>query len=372
MRAIRWISGVRTRFLTIIFVLAMLCCPMQRTQAAGMPVIDIESILTSINNFMTEVQHINREINKWTAEATRVATAAKALSEGDWRNGIEGLLSAATSITGNIEGYIGTTIGMETMQAINSLWDTGMGVIDLYNSTMAGLDRVLENGDRIQDMMDEGASGFDIFNEVMGGISDSSSFLFNTINRATDAIVTNTLITTGKFAAAVNEGAGTAEKVQKYNEQIENNNQEIAKKTQEMMNALQNGETTTAEQLKIDIENLKEQNDNLLAAIEGEAQKLAWAIDAEDQMTLARANAAKAVSERMFQSYQNRVTSAMEKAAGSEENWISFLEELSKQLPSAGGGSIDKNLDLQIENLNLYFEMRADWEEEGSSSNNGN
>ncbi len=369
MRAIRWISGVRTRFLAIIFVLAMLCCPVQRTQAAGMPVIDIESILTSINNFMTEVQHINREINKWTAEAQRIATAAKALSEGDWRGGVDGLLSAATSIAGEIDVIAGTTGGMETMQALNSLWDTGMGYMDTYNSLASQWEKQVDAFNMAAESVNEGGNGFDLFNTITDAYSDTLSQGLSMINRATDAFVTSTLITTGKFAAVVNEGAGTAEKVQQYNDKITENNQTIAEKTRELQNALSNGEETTAEQLKVEIENLNKANDQLLKLIEVQSQKLAWAIDAEDQLTLARAEAASNANDRLFKSYQDRAVATMRRAVGSDENWEKFTEAVKDEMDLPENSTDAQIVEAQLANLSLYFEMRATWENNGSGSN---
>lgn len=376
MRAIRWISGVRTRFLALIFVLAMLCCPIQRTQAAGMPVIDIESILTSINQFMSEVQHINREISKWTAEAQRIATAAKALSEGDWRSGVDGLLSSATSIAGEIDAIAGITGGMETMQALNSLWDTGMGYMDTYNSLSSQWEKQLDAFNMAAESVNEGGNGFDIFNTITDAYSDTLSQGLSMINRATDAFVTSTLISTGELAGFINEASGTAEKVQQYNDKIAENNQAIAEKTRELQNALSNGEETTAEQLQVDIEMLNKANDQLLKLIEVQAQKLAWAIDAEDQLTLARAEAASNANDRMFQAYQDKAVAAMRRAVGDDENFEKFTEAVKDEMNLPENSSDAQIVEAQLANLSLYFEMRATWEnagngDSGSGSNGG-
>lgn len=337
----------RTLLLTL-FAVLLLFCPVQQTHATGMAVMDIQAILTAINNFQSTLQQYQRQIQQWTAEAQRIATAAKAISEGQYQQGIQGLLASANSIANNLNTYLGDSTALEIMQAINAGYEWGVDMRDFSDLLDQSTDK-LESLYGDLDFSD--SSGWDVVNDVLDTTMQTVNTVGYVTNRGIDAIARNTAVVMGETAGALNQATGISDKVRELQEQITKNQQDIANKTNELQRAIRNGEDATAEGLQLEIDTLEKNNDMLIDQMQSYSNQLQMAIDAEDQATAAKAEQIAKMEAMIRNNYQTTVIKTMEQVAGNDETWLSFVEEVSD-----GNMNSDQS-EIMLNSLESYYNI---------------
>lgn len=353
----------RRALLLTLFAVLLLFCPVQQTHATGMAVMDIQAILTAINNFQSTLQQYQRQIQQWTAEAQRIATAAKAISEGQYQQGIQGLMASANSIASNISTYMGDSTALEIMQAINAGYEWGMDMRDFA-------DTLSESGDKLGalfgDLDFSDSSGWDIVNDVLNTTMQTVNTVGFVANQGIDAIARNTAVFIGETAGAINQAMGISDKVRELQEQITKNQQDIATKTSELQRAIRNGEDATAQGLQLEIETLEKNNDMLIEQMQSYSDKLKMALDAEDQTTAAKAEQIAKAEAMIRNNYQSTVLKTMEQVAGDDETWLGFIEEVNKGNENS---SNEAQNEVMLNSLETYFNMLKTKKAESQENN---
>lgn len=341
----------RRVMLLALFALLLLFCPVQKTHATGMAVMDIQAILTAINNFASTLQQYQRQIQQWTAEAQRIATAAKAISEGQYQQGIQSLLASANSIANNLNTYLGDSTALEIMQAINAGYEWGTDMRDFSDL----LDQSTDKLEALYGDLDfSNSSGWDVVNDVLETTMQTVNTVGYVTNRGIDAIARNTATVMGETAGAINQVSGISDTVREIQTQIEGNRQDIAEKTNELQRAIRNGEDSKAEGLQLEIDTLEKSNEMLIDQMQSYSNQLQMAIDAEDQATAERAEQIANAEAMIRETHQNSVVRTMRKVAGDDQNWMSFVEEVSRGKED----SLDSNqTDIMLSSLEAYYNM---------------
>lgn len=122
--------GLRKKFAVVVAVVVLGA----GSVSANMPVIDISSIMTSIQQFVTDVGHMKQEVMKWTNEAKKALKAAQAITKGDFRSFVQGMqqMNALVVKYGNLSD------GMRDVLADEDATGAGLvSLFDKYESIMA-------------------------------------------------------------------------------------------------------------------------------------------------------------------------------------------------------------------------------------------
>ena len=359
-------SKTRKTFLIVIFALMLVAVPVQKTQAAGMAVMDIQAILTAINNFASTLQQYQRQISQWTAEAQRIATAAKAISEGQYQQGIQGLLASANSVAGNLNTYLGSSTGLEIMQAINSGYEWGIDMRDFSDL----LDQSTDELESLYGNLDfSNSSGWDVVNDVLDTTLSTVDTVGYVTNRGIDAVARNTATVVGESVGAINQASGLSDRVREAQEKLSKNQQEMADKYNELQRAISRGEESKAEGLRVEISTIEEENDLLMAELEGYQNQLKMALDAEDQM-LAQKTLQLARTESMLRAtHQSKVINAMQKVAEDDQTWMEFVEEVYDKY---GDDVYAQRDEVMLESLEDYYAVMKSKKAETAEASQGN
>lgn len=231
--------------------------------ATGMPVIDISSITESITQFVTTVQQYNRQIQQWKSEYERLEKAAKQIAQGDYQSVISGL----ASITGQISKW---NIGSTAQDVFNNFSNGVLNFDSFYKSAStlySDMSAIARATSRILQNREKNGEGYSMLNNTLAGLVDLSNFATATVTR-TAAVPLKALDTYENIQniLATLELLEKDDPLGKMDQQLE----ELQKKKTELVDnqkkALDEGNSTQAEQYALLAKEVDEKITNLAAS----------------------------------------------------------------------------------------------------------
>lgn len=249
------------KILLFIMIVTLACTSLSAT---GMPVIDISSITESITQFVTTVQQYNRQIQQWKSEWERLERAAKQISSGDYQSVISGL----ASITGQISRW---NVGSTAQDVFRNFHG---GVLNFdnfykkYSSYSSDISAIWDRANSIIQNRYNGNNGFSVIYNAIG----SGATMSNAVSQTTSTTARIPLAALRTYENWQNV-LGALDLLEKDNptEEMEKSikalQEEKDKLQRDQKTALDDGNTTLAQQKELLLQSVKEQIDELNAAI---------------------------------------------------------------------------------------------------------
>lgn len=219
--------------ISLIFIIFALS--LNPVAAMGLPVMDITSILQTIIQTMQDVKDFTAQLHQWKSDYERIAKAAKALGSGDF-NTVMSSLKTIVDVS-----------GLDTLDYVNagvfdSIFDTasniGNSVISWEKFDWSGWASAWDSGDNSYD-------------SLLNAMEHSSLFADKVIESANAA---------SNIAISWDNTVGNAIKISEKIENLNTKEEEILKQIEtsygNLNTALENQNTTMAEQYKSEYDSL--------------------------------------------------------------------------------------------------------------------